>query len=144
MAAALAGSVVFVAAVGNPAEWIDKRVSQFVSGEDADLGGQSSRFSSLNAATRRPAIWRVALIDAREHPVLGVGGGGFLDSYLRERERDSPVSVRDAHSVELENLSEFGVPGLLLFCRRDRGRGRRRARGRAGWGPTRRSCRSSP
>jgi tetratricopeptide (TPR) repeat protein len=25
------------------------------------------------------------------------------------------VSVRDAHSVELENLSEFGVPGLLLF-----------------------------
>ena len=84
--------------------------------EDADLGGQSNRFSSLNAGTRRPAIWRVALIDARDHPLLGEGGGGFLYSYLRERERDSPVSVHDAHSVELENLSEFGVPGLLLFA----------------------------
>lgn len=115
VAAALAGSVAFVAAVGNPADWIDRRVSQIVSGQDADLRGQSSRFSSLNAGTRRPAIWRVALIDAREHPVLGVGAGGFLDSYLRERERNSPVSVRDAHSVALENLSELGIPGLLLF-----------------------------
>ena len=70
----------------------------------------------MNAGTRRPAIWRVALIDARDHPLLGEGGGGLLYSYLRERQRDSPVSVRDAHSVELENLSEFGVPGLLLFA----------------------------
>jgi hypothetical protein len=112
---ALAGSVAFLVAVNDPADWIDKRVSQLASGEDAELGGESSRFSSLNASTRRPAIWRVALIEAREHPVLGVGGGGFLDSYLRERERNSPVSVRDAHSVVLENLSELGVPGLLLF-----------------------------
>ena len=106
----------FVAAVGDPVDWVDTRVSQVLSGQDADLGGQSSRFSSLNAGTRRPAIWRVALIDARDHPLLGEGGGGFLYSYLRERERDSPVSVRDAHSVELENLSEFGIPGLLLFA----------------------------
>ena len=115
VAAVLAGSIAFFVTVGNPVDWTDTRISQLVSGHDADLSGQSSRFSSLNAATRRPAIWRVALIDAREHPVLGVGGGGFLDSYLRERERNSPASVRDAHSVELENLSELGVPGLLLF-----------------------------
>ena len=116
VAAVLAGSTAFVAAVGNPAEWIDERVSQFVSGEDADLRSESSRFSSLSTGTRRAAIWRVALIDARDHPVLGEGGGGFLYSYLRERERDAPVSVRDAHSVELENLSELGIPGLLLFA----------------------------
>ncbi len=115
VAAVLAGAIVFVAAVGNPVDWIDKRVSQLGSGRDANLTAQPNRFSSLNAATQRPAIWRVALDDAREHPVLGEGGGGFLYSYLRERPRNSPVSVRDAHSVELENLSEFGVPGLLLF-----------------------------
>jgi O-Antigen ligase len=116
VAAVLAGSTAFVAAVGSPVDWIDKRVSQLGSGRDAELGGQSNRFSSLNAATRRPAIWRVALLDAREHPLLGEGGGGFLYSYLRERDQNSPVSVRDAHSVELENLSEFGVPGLVLFA----------------------------
>ena len=32
VAAVLAGSIVFVVAVGNPADWIDKRVSQLVSG----------------------------------------------------------------------------------------------------------------
>jgi tetratricopeptide (TPR) repeat protein len=58
----------------------------------------------------------VALLDAREHPLLGEGGGGFLYSYLRERDQNSPVSVHDAHNVELENLSEFGAPGLLLFA----------------------------
>jgi hypothetical protein len=115
VAAVLAGSIAFVAAVGNPADWIDKRVSQLGSGREPNLSGQSNRFSDLNAATQRPEIWRVALLDAREHPLLGEGGGGFLYSYLRERPRSSPVSVRDAHSVELENLSEFGVPGLLLF-----------------------------
>jgi hypothetical protein len=115
VAAVLGGSIAFVAVVGSPIDWIDKRVSQLGSGQDASLSGQSNRFSSLNAATRRPAIWRVALIDAREHPLLGEGGGGFLYSYLRERDPNSPVSVHDAHGVELENLSEFGVPGLLLF-----------------------------
>ena len=116
VAAILAGSIAFVAAVGNPVDWIDKRVSQFGSGREPDLGGQSNRFSTLNTETQRPEIWRVALLDAREHPLLGEGGGGFLYSYLRERSRNSPVSARDAHSVELENLSEFGVPGLLLFA----------------------------
>jgi tetratricopeptide (TPR) repeat protein len=116
VAAVLAGSIAFVAGVGNPVDWIDKRVSQLSSGREPNLGGQSNRFSELNAATQRPEIWRVALLDAREHPLLGEGGGGFLYSYLRERPRNSPVSVRDAHSVELENLSEFGVPGLLLFA----------------------------
>jgi len=116
LAAVLAGSIAFVAVVGSPVDWIDKRVTQLGSGQDASLSGQSNRFSSLNAATTRPAIWRVALLDAREHPLLGEGGGGFLYSYLRERDQNSPISVRDAHSVELENLSQFGVPGLLLFA----------------------------
>jgi tetratricopeptide (TPR) repeat protein len=115
LAAVLAGSATFVAAVGDPVDWIDKRISQLGSGHEPKLSGQSSRFSALNAATQRPEIWRVALLDARENPLLGEGGGGFLYSYLRERSRNSPASVRDAHSVELENLSELGVPGLLLF-----------------------------
>jgi O-antigen ligase/polysaccharide polymerase Wzy-like membrane protein len=116
VAVVLAGSIAFVVAVGNPVDWIDKRVSQLGGGREPNLKGQSNRFTDLNAETQRPEIWRVALLDAREHPLLGEGGGGFLHSYLREREQDSPVSARDAHSVELENLSELGVPGLLLFA----------------------------
>ena len=115
-AAVLAGSIAFVAVAGNPVDWIDKRVSQLSSGKNANLSSQSSRFSTLNAATQRPAIWRVALLDARHHPLLGDGGGGFRYTYLRERHQDGPVAVQDAHSVELENLAQFGFPGLLLFA----------------------------
>jgi hypothetical protein len=115
VACVIAGSVVFVSEVGSPVNWIDKRVSQLESGRDIDVSGKSTRFSSLSASTRRPAIWRVALLDARDDPLLGEGGGGFRYSYLVERDRNSPGAVQDAHSVELENLSQFGFPGLLMF-----------------------------
>jgi O-antigen ligase/polysaccharide polymerase Wzy-like membrane protein len=116
VAAALAGSIVFVAVAGNPIHWIDRRVSQLSSGHNADLRGQSSRFATLNAATQRPGVWRVALLDARHHPLLGDGGGGFRYTYLTERHPDTPIAVQDAHSVELENLAQFGFPGLILFA----------------------------
>ena len=112
----LAGSIAFVVVAGNPIHWIDKRVSQLSSGHDADLRGKSSRFSTLNAATQRPGIWRVALLDARHDPLLGDGGGGFRYTYLTERHPDTPIAVQDAHSVELENLAQFGFPGLILFA----------------------------
>jgi O-antigen ligase/polysaccharide polymerase Wzy-like membrane protein len=115
VAAVLAGSIAFVAVAGNPIHWIDKRVSQFSSGHNANLRGQSSRFATLNAGTQRPGIWRVALLDARHHPLLGDGGGGFRYTYLTERHPDTPSTVQDAHSVELENLAQFGFPGLILF-----------------------------
>jgi O-antigen ligase/polysaccharide polymerase Wzy-like membrane protein len=112
----IGGSITFAAVVGSPIDWIDKRVGQLSSGRDIDVSGKSSRFSSLSASTRRPAIWRVAILDGRDDPLLGEGGGGFRYSYLRQRHRDSPAAVQDAHSVELENLSQFGFPGLLLFA----------------------------
>lgn len=111
--AVLGGSIAFVAVVGNPIDWIGQRVSQFRSGQEPSATGKT-RFS-FNAGTGRGDLWRVALLDARRHPLLGVGGGGYHYSYLRERRAESPVTVLDAHSVELETLSELGVPGLLLF-----------------------------
>jgi tetratricopeptide (TPR) repeat protein len=116
VAAVLAGSIAFVVVAGNPIHWIDKRVSQLSSGRNADLAGQSSRFATLNASTQRPGVWRVALLDARHHPLLGDGGGGFRYTYLTERHPDTPIAVQDAHSVELENLAQFGFPGLILFA----------------------------
>ena len=49
--------------------------------------------------------------------MLGDGAGGYRYTYLRERAApDAPPAVRDAHSVELENLSELGIVGLALFA----------------------------
>jgi hypothetical protein len=112
--AVLGGSIVFAAVVGNPLDWLGQRIGQFRSGKEAHLTGQATRFS-LNAATTRGELWRVALLDAGDHPLLGDGAGGYRYHYLRERHADSPRAVDDAHSVELEILSELGIPGLTLF-----------------------------
>ena len=112
--AVVGGSIGFVAVVGNPLDWLGQRVGQFQSGKQAHLTGQATRFS-LNAATTRGELWRVALLDAGNRPLLGDGAGGYGYHYLRERHADSPRAVNDAHSVEFEILSELGIPGLTLF-----------------------------
>ncbi|MQA75606.1 MAG: hypothetical protein GEU88_14920 [Solirubrobacterales bacterium] len=103
----------FVAAVGDPIDWADQRLEEFNSGEATGREGAVGRLS-LDAGSTRNDMWRVALQDFRDNPLLGDGGGGWQYTWTRDREiahRDA----RDAHSVELELLSELGAPGLLLL-----------------------------
>ena len=46
---------------------------------------------------------------------MGVGGGGYQYEYLLRRSEEGIESARDAHSVELEIVSELGLGGLALF-----------------------------
>jgi O-antigen ligase len=61
----------------------------------------------------RAQYWRVAWRVVERHPLLGSGAGTFDEQWLRYR--GSGVSVRDAHSLYLETLSELGVVGLVLL-----------------------------
>ena len=110
---AVVGAVGFVAAVGNPGQWFSDRYDEFKHAGSPDLSDQSSRFV-VNLGSNRYDTWRVALHELGENPVKGVGGGGYQYAYLRERRE--PTDVRDAHSVEMELLSEFGLVGFLLFA----------------------------
>jgi hypothetical protein len=112
-AVALASIAAFVVAAGDPVDWIGKRADEFRHAGSPDLSDQASRFG-FNAGSDRYDLWRVALDDAADDPLLGDGGGGYQFSYLRQREV-ATQQVRDAHSVELETLAEFGVPGLALL-----------------------------
>lgn len=110
---AATGAVAFMVAVGDPVDWVDERLAEFRQAETPDLSDRSSRFT-INVGSGRYDLWRVALDDFRAEPLLGDGGGGFQYSYLRQRERVQR-DPRDAHSVELEVLSELGLPGLALL-----------------------------
>ncbi len=112
-AAAAVLAVTFVAAVGDPVHWLGDRADEFRKGGTPDLSGHSSRFT-FNAGSDRYDIWRVALDEAASDPLFGDGAGGFQYAYLRERE-SATQNLRDAHSVELEALSELGLPGLALL-----------------------------
>jgi hypothetical protein len=105
-------SATFAIAEVDPVDWVDQRVSQLEVSRAPNFSEQASRFG-INATSQRPDQWRVAWEDTREEPVLGKGAGAFQFSYTREREID--VTVHDAHSVEMELLSELGFPALMMF-----------------------------
>jgi O-antigen ligase len=67
----------------------------------------------VSLGSNRYDFWRVALHEFTHHPVAGIGARGFGPAYLVEgRSTETPAR---AHSVELDALSELGVPGLLLL-----------------------------
>ena len=53
----------------------------------------------------RTALWRAAWEQGTEHPVIGVGPGGF----------SAPSGERNAHSLELQTYAETGVVGVLVL-----------------------------
>jgi O-Antigen ligase len=61
----------------------------------------------------RTAYWHVAVREAKANPVAGSGAGTFADWWLRER--TTPLSTKEAHSLYLETLAELGPLGLVLI-----------------------------
>ena len=58
--------------------------------------------------------WRIALDVAREHPFVGAGGGSYRRYWLAHRPYEG--SIRDAHSLYVETLAEYGPFGLALVA----------------------------
>ena len=65
---------------------------------------------SLNG---RPELWRSALADVGDHPLLGSGAGTFEQYWNEHRPRN--YVAKDAHSLYLERLAEQGPVGLALI-----------------------------
>jgi putative inorganic carbon (hco3(-)) transporter len=76
----------------------------------ADTGSGSIAQQALSE--RRAALWHDALVLITQHPVLGLGPGGFSTA--------SPTAIEfpytsETHSVYLQQAAETGLPGLLLL-----------------------------
>jgi hypothetical protein len=75
----------------------------------------SLRLANLNSL--RYELWKSAWKAWREHPVGGIGPGTY--ELWWSQHATNPLTVRDAHSLYLENLAELGFGGLiavLLFA----------------------------
>jgi len=75
------------------------------------FGASASRLET--AGSNRYDYWRVALRAFADHPLDGVGAGGFATEWLRYRTIDETVA--DAHSLELQTAAEEGLVGLLAL-----------------------------
>jgi O-antigen ligase len=109
VAAAVGAVAAFFASVDHPRRFAADKWDAFKhlpTNEQAQ-----THFVSLGS--NRYDFWRVALHEFADHPLAGIGDRGFGPAYLVEG-RSSETPAR-AHSVELDALSELGVPGLLLL-----------------------------
>jgi UDP-N-acetylmuramyl pentapeptide phosphotransferase/UDP-N-acetylglucosamine-1-phosphate transferase/O-antigen ligase len=78
-----------------------------------DTASQASGSRLLSGSGVRYDYWRIALNTWEEHPIAGVGAGGYGVPYLQHRR--TTEDVRQPHSLELQVLSETGVVGIALL-----------------------------
>lgn len=77
---------------------------------------EKTHIASTNVDTRE-LRWQAAVRMVAEHPVLGVGPGGFRAGYpaaSHNAEVDEQTPV--AHNMYLEVAAELGLPGFALFA----------------------------
>jgi O-antigen ligase len=82
--------------------------------EDSDTeaaGARASRLASVSSL--RYEYWQVGVQAFADHPLGGLGAGGFR-VYWRQH-RDVDAGVTEVHSLELELAAELGLPGLALL-----------------------------
>jgi len=106
------GAVGLVSVVGNPVASVRSQVDAFT--QLGVAGEGDTRFSQ--GAGNRYDYWRIAVDQFLDHPVRGLGAGGYAETYFRERRTSE--DIRQPHSLELQTLSELGIVGgvaLLLF-----------------------------
>jgi hypothetical protein len=75
-------------------------------------GARATRLTTVSS--NRYEYWRVGLGAFADHPVEGLGSGGFRVEWLKER--TIPEGVRDVHSLPFEIAAELGLVGLLAFA----------------------------
>jgi hypothetical protein len=81
-------------------------------GRTAATGATPTRLTSLQS--HRYAYWNVALGAFADHPLNGLGSGGFAVRWLQKRKFSE--AVLDAHSLYLETAAELGLPGLAALA----------------------------
>jgi hypothetical protein len=93
---------------GGLRSFVDRQYEAFMNPIAAPADGQA-RLDSVQSS--RSDAYRVALDGFRAHPVAGDGAAGFRVRWFRERR--GYEDLRNAHSLELETLSELGIVGAV-------------------------------
>ncbi len=76
---------------------------------------RSARASELaSVQSNRYDYWRVGLEAFADHPLRGVGAGGFQTEWLKHR--PYPEGVKQAHSLQVQTLTDLGLVGALLLA----------------------------
>jgi hypothetical protein len=83
----------------------------FVDVRSAPESAAATRSRLLSGSSKRYDYWRIAYHAWRERPIVGIGAGGYPVRYYQQR--STIEDVRQAHSLELQVLSDLGVIGFV-------------------------------
>ncbi len=100
-----------IVSAGRIATFADNQYTAFVK-----LGGPQGEATASRLASgagNRYDYWRIAVHAWRDHPIVGVGAGGYDKPYFLLR--STSEDIRQPHSLPLQILSELGIIGALLF-----------------------------
>jgi O-antigen ligase len=86
--------------------------SERPSAAELSRGAQATRLATVSS--NRYEYWRVGIDAFADHPLQGIGAGGFRVEWLKRRDIDE--GVRDVHSLEIEMAAELGLVGLAAFA----------------------------
>jgi hypothetical protein len=113
-AVALAAIVVVggVARYGAPWSIARHGYDSFVAEPSGQQANLNSRLFSLTNNGRLPA-WKVAWHAFEDHPLGGIGAGGFENYWNQHRTFDE--KIRNAHNLYVETLADEGIVGLVLL-----------------------------
>ena len=109
---AVAGAVVAILAAGLYGPHLANRAWHSFRNTGVTNAGAGTTSRLTNLSGTRYNLWKVALDGFTAHPSTGIGAGTY--QFLWNRRQADSESVRNAHSLWLENMAELGVPGLVL------------------------------
>lgn len=108
-----AAAVVVILAAGVYGPHLASRAWDSFRNTGVTNAGASTTSRLTNLSGTRYNLWRVALDGFTTHPSAGTGAGSY--QFLWNRRQADTESVRNAHSLWLENMAELGIPGLVLI-----------------------------
>ena len=110
-ALAVLAAAVALASAERISGFVDRQYDAFVTLGNPQGDPSTSRLAT--GAGNRYDYWRVAVEAWREHPLAGVGAGGYDKPYFAQR--STPENIRQPHSLELQILAELGIVGAILL-----------------------------
>jgi O-antigen ligase len=78
-------------------------------------GEMSSANVEDNGGSSRKAIWRATWRLIKDHPILGVGFGGYWTAIPQYHEASGRVTPQEAHNDYLELMASGGIVGLGIL-----------------------------
>jgi UDP-GlcNAc:undecaprenyl-phosphate GlcNAc-1-phosphate transferase len=113
---ATAAAVLAIASAGQVARTVHRQYDAFVHvGEPGGsvVADAQGRTRLLSGGGNRYDYWRVAWHAFADHPLRGLGAGGYDRAWFSERR--VAEDVRQPHSLEMQALAETGLVGAALL-----------------------------